>query len=448
MTTAVTRVWENMNTKIRVISFDIDGCIYNKQFNRKLNENWENWGWIHNTQFYRKLMENSVIYSAVIDSNKSLFDALKKENKNFEAVYTCLGSLRQSKETDSNNRPPTCFLVLKFINDYLNKGVNNTKLETLLLADIYGDLPLGESYKKAIEDPTEGEQHSRWRTDTTKVTILYAQIHKIANENPEKEILYDFYDDRKDIHKYIEEMYGKYPELLPKNVTVRLHQYAGSNVVDLKEINGTGFIDMEYRKTVKDMAKLAAITDTDGYSNEDNPEILVGKALLEKGNLLDLLINRKAIPTIEQINNNICLIADFILEMTNMYKITRDSKEFSKELLIGRECPFVLGIYPAIDKSFYVSDRFFRAGFENGELVFSRRKDEKSPWIQMSPRDALREDGLFKQVINTQKASEDSKQNPSNSANKSATLFYRHPSLDQSISMEQNYEKQKNCSIQ
>ncbi len=48
---------------------------------------------------------------------------------------------------------------------------------------------------RAIDKNYKGG-HSDWLFDETKATIIYAQMHKIANENPNEEIVFDFYDDR------------------------------------------------------------------------------------------------------------------------------------------------------------------------------------------------------------------------------------------------------------
>ena len=66
-----------------------------------------------------------------------------------------------------------------------------------------------------------------WVFDDSKFTLLYAQLHKFASENPDVDIDYDFYDDRKNIFQPLHTVFKNYPHLLPKNVTLKMHEYRG-----------------------------------------------------------------------------------------------------------------------------------------------------------------------------------------------------------------------------
>jgi hypothetical protein len=80
-------------------------------------------------------------------------------------------------------------------------------------------------------------------------------MHHITTKNPCELITFDFIDDRWDILEALGRFFGKHPELIPNNVTLRLFCYAGGELVCGKTaFKGTGFIDANYRQTVKDMS--------------------------------------------------------------------------------------------------------------------------------------------------------------------------------------------------
>lgn len=233
---------------IRILSFDFDGCLFNIKYFSE-----------------RDLIKN----------NQALFDEIRQENQNFSKAYTFVGSNRQSNAIDYMNGMArhgiSCFPVMKDVSDYLG-----TTLDTFLLADVFGDLPEGTSYARVIDKSYQGK-HSDFVFDETKVTILYAQMHKIANENPNEPIVFDFYDDRDDILIGLQYFFAQHPDLMPSNIEMRLHQYDGSSVKLFAEIKGVGFIDKNYRQTVKDFSKQALHYRHDGLvrvADFAQPELL------------------------------------------------------------------------------------------------------------------------------------------------------------------------------
>ena len=215
---------------VRVFSFDFDGCIYNRKYQKLKN---------------------------VISSNELLFNAIKKEIKRSDviAAVTFIGSNRQSASLNISNsvsnRTGSCFEDIEVINKHIG-----TQLDKLLLADIYSNLPDGSAFD-AVRDPGFFTTHSECWFDRTKVLLLYAQMHKMALKYPDDQIVFDFYDDKADILKTIQELFSKNPSLIPDNLTFRSHQYAGEDIIDLTPILGTGKADKNYRKTVKNWAEQA-----------------------------------------------------------------------------------------------------------------------------------------------------------------------------------------------
>jgi hypothetical protein len=219
---------------IRVLSFDFDGCLFNLRYIDSENKD-------------------------VITYNQPFLDSLKKENNKYTQSFAFIGSNRQSKEVDDMNARPankgSCFPAIQKVARYL--GI---KLDTFLLADIYGDLADGVSFAKAIEKPLDN-LHASWTFDETKATILYAQMHKMACAFPNEPIEFEFYDDRDDILNELQNFYSKHHHLIPENITLKLIQYAGNAPQNRATIKGTGFIDGNYRQTVKDMAEQAEIKE-------------------------------------------------------------------------------------------------------------------------------------------------------------------------------------------
>jgi len=228
--------------KIRVLSFDFDGCLFNNKYpvipaSLRLRSN-----------------------TKVILANQTFLDSIKEENKTFEKVVTYTGSARQSKGIDDANselnNTESCFIAIEVISKYLEATFDN-----FLMADIYGNLNAGTSFNRAT-DKSYRDSHSASIYDHTKFTLLYAQIHKISEQYPEDEITFDFYDDRGcgdiqpiDVLEDLQTYFTESPNLLPDNVTLCLKHYSGGQVTLLSSIKGTGCVDINYRKTIKDIAK-------------------------------------------------------------------------------------------------------------------------------------------------------------------------------------------------
>ena len=222
---------------IRVLSLDFDGCLFHKAY-------------VVDTTSSKK----------VVHHNQTFLEDIKVGNKSYAKVITFVGSNRQSKQIDDCNTyssgyghyKGSCFPAIQEVSVHLQ-----ATLDTFLLADIYGDLGDGTSYARAIDGNHTGE-HADWLFDETKATILYAQIHKTALAYSNEQIVFDFFDDRTDILDSLRIFFETYPNLMPANVNLRLNGYDGtenSPCVSV-EIQGTGFIDSNYRQTVKDMARI------------------------------------------------------------------------------------------------------------------------------------------------------------------------------------------------
>lgn len=255
------------NSLYRVISLDFDGALFHEKY----------------------LLSDD---KDVIKYNMPFLSSLQQENKQFAKVIGMIGSNRQAFHHDRFNacveivedginygRRGSCFPAMQRICEYLK-----IDLDPFLMADLYGDLENGTSFYKALADTAGYEnnsdqaQHAIWYFDESKATILYAQMHKIALENPDKKIYFDFYDDRIDILSGLYVFFSKNPGIIPANVNLNLHQYEDGVVLNNScHIKGTGIIDSNYKNTVKTMAR----------ESSDRQELTIpGKRAVDRGVLL------------------------------------------------------------------------------------------------------------------------------------------------------------------
>lgn len=235
---------------LKVYSFDFDGCLFNYHY------------------LSSKIKDLS-------ESNKELFASLKKGTGDSNIVF--IGSNRQSLSDDLiNSRQDdrgSCFPML----DLLCKELN-AKPDTFLMTDLYNNLPAGHSFEQALksllpksslynlDEVNKNKPFQDWIHDESKLTVVYAQMHKIASENPLEPIEFNFYDDREDILDGLKTYFSRYPETIPPNITLKLHRYKGTKNLDNSNIdpliasyaslygNNRSKIDSEYRTTVKTMA--------------------------------------------------------------------------------------------------------------------------------------------------------------------------------------------------
>ena len=232
---------------IRILCFDFDGCLFHLDYINSSDKD-------------------------VIAHNKEFLDKLASQSIDFKQVYTSVGSTRQSVSSDYSNsiivknglivgNKGSCFPAIKKIADYLK-----AEHDPFLLADVFGDLPEGTSFNRAI-NPDNKESHSHWLYDESKFIILYAQMHHFARKHPKEELIFDFFDDRSldekdslNILQNLKDYFSRNQQMIPPNLTLRLNHYKGKAQTLIAEIKGdsTSFIDENYAETVKEVAHLAS----------------------------------------------------------------------------------------------------------------------------------------------------------------------------------------------
>ncbi len=264
---------------MQILSFDFDGCLFNKHF-----------------------------HDNVLDCNIGLLNTINNEKTQYDKITVFVGSNRQSVEVDILNSFPfdrkntvgrgSCFPRAKQVAQYLG-----AHLDTFLLSDLAADQPAGTAFNKALDelgqsvyyvdhwsdyepgneakkaharqkDKEREARHASCIDDETKATILYAQMHKSAVENPDMDIVYDFYDDKDNILNALKIFYSDNAFLIPENVTLRLYRYGHLDqenklkaAENIAEIKGKGYRDSSYRETTKMMVQAALNKEISGIVN-------------------------------------------------------------------------------------------------------------------------------------------------------------------------------------
>ncbi|CAM2972814.1 Dot/Icm secretion system substrate [Legionella steigerwaltii] len=281
---------------IRYLSFDFDGCLFNSAYVALPHNN-----------FTKDQTD------AVLVKNREFLEKLKTQNAGFSAAYGLIGSTRQDYITDLMNCgiqtrfKGSCCPAIATVCDYL--GIT---FEPLMLADIEGELESGTSYQRIMDEIKNGTWSEPGKTihehaglvnvDECKRTILFAQMQKAAADHPGEEIIFDFFDDRPEILGALEEYFTKYPHMIPKNVGLRLHSYAGETALLVAAIPGTGNPISNYQLCVRTMHKnlnamnevAEALKDFALTTRPEEKIFSIVKELAEKGLFLESSEEAKA----------------------------------------------------------------------------------------------------------------------------------------------------------
>ena len=217
---------------------------------------------------------------AILEANQEFLDSIKANNDLYAQTHVFIGSNRQSESDDSGNgcrnKNGSCYPHIKAVSDYLEAN-----FDPFLLADLYNNLPAGEAYQKACsllneshdydDDTFHKKEHLNWLHDESKLSILIAQIHKLASEHPDDEIEFYFFDDKKEILDGLSAFFSKEENLkfLPKNLInfyltpyPKIKSEDGESYISYEPIKGTGEIDPNYRQTVKNIAAASIESET------------------------------------------------------------------------------------------------------------------------------------------------------------------------------------------
>ena len=215
-------------------SLDADGCLFNAKYHRS---------------------------KQVLASNQSLLGHMTSKAQDTKHIVLLVGSNRQSHTLDQSNSidngTMSCFLAIEEITTYLSTTLDqhHVWLDRFLLADIHSDVAAGTAFSQAI-NPHHAGPHAETVFDRSKITLLYAQIHKLACEHRDKQITYNFYDDRQDILNSLILFLNHHLDLIPNHIIVNLYCYIGNEPLLLSRLSGTGLVNPYYDQHVKALANI------------------------------------------------------------------------------------------------------------------------------------------------------------------------------------------------
>ncbi|MFA6303419.1 MAG: hypothetical protein WC627_09885 [Legionella sp.] len=314
---------------IRVTSFNFDGCLFNEKYHKTYADDVMAEG-----VYDKKNIKNR----SIIKANAKLFGSIEKTQKNYDRTIIMNGSQRQSQADDKyylkKNKTGSALIALQDIKLYFNpdtkeKAVGKSgslQLDPYLLADSYAGWDPSYSFAKATT--RKKVKHPDWKADPSCLTIVYAQIHKIAKENPHQEIVFDYYHNDNEILQNLHGFFAKNPKMMPANVKLQLHQYSGGPIQDLPAIIGTGSIDVEFKNTIKKMqSKLKSI-------RLYNTKIETSNLFEDIKKFVSLgLIEDKEIENLKHNFNNCKTVDDYLKFQFIAYRITSNELQNKAKLL-------------------------------------------------------------------------------------------------------------------
>lgn len=203
-------------------------------------------------------------------SNNTLIKYIKKQAGYADQQILMLGSNRQCYIYDElnakNKGTSSIYIELDELLTFLNKSIIDGKinLDKFTLADLHTDNGKSKSHYNKILDGVRPEERNAF--DSSKINIVYAFAHRIANKYADAEITIHFWDDISSILLAIKTFFSTHPYLLPNNVKLNLHQYKGE-IKSTEMLVGTGVIDQNYKLNTMLMAVMC------GYDNDKNNNV-------------------------------------------------------------------------------------------------------------------------------------------------------------------------------
>ena len=267
--------------KVKYISLDYDGCLKNPAYAAALDAAKAGKDNVKSPKY--DIIPDAAL---LIDHNSVLLAEIKRDQQasQYQSLSVMVGSNRQDISTDKGNRDGVAFPGIQNIAVYLNANFDG-----FLLTDAYNDLAPGKTFSTAIDfyehyytlrledheraarvsklDQQSGQHtiddkayqvEERYGKDKTKISLIYAQMHKAASDHPEEDVVFDFYDDLDEILNPTCQFYTSHPDLMPNNLSLRLHRYSGEEIEHKKEIQGQGIIDEHYYANTRFMYECGA----------------------------------------------------------------------------------------------------------------------------------------------------------------------------------------------
>ncbi len=236
-----------LRKRVNYIMYDIDGCLYHAS----KDGNPENW---------------------LIRTNSDLLyqQVRRIRSEKFDEVIVAYDTNRQDFEIDGVNAfvngNGSFTPALPMMQNYLAaRSSCQVSMNPFLTTDLFHDAAIGQTYEGILAYQRDYKKYSfnyrqdiyqhafnRTLIDRNKILIALTHAHQAAILNPDaEEIVMDFYDDMSDILDELKAFFTANTDLLPSNIVLNLHRYAGGKSHQEKPIKGTGSIDRQYEWTAR-----------------------------------------------------------------------------------------------------------------------------------------------------------------------------------------------------
>jgi hypothetical protein len=266
---------KDVEMSVLVFSIDFDGCLGHQEF--------------YETQD-----------CDLIKANQPFLHYLADLGRTYEDKVLMIGSSRQSSFIDfmsqkGNRQLLRCFPYYLQIAGFL--GIH---FDSLLMADVYANLAPGTAYnlELAVDYPfKDKDDFSKYHMkalafqasqrspvppdafcDVSKVSLIYAQVHKMAHKYYPNLVVFKFFDDDLKNLNGIYAIFHRYPDLLPLNLRLDLCQYDGDELKDLYSLQGSGALDQDFYQTVLDIKRQGHLSPWD---NSKDLSIYFNQNLIE-----------------------------------------------------------------------------------------------------------------------------------------------------------------------
>lgn len=299
---------------VRAMSFDFEGCLYNENY----HQHYDSYKYMHGNK------NGSAVYAPVIQANIALIKIIKQDNKRYAKNIVMNGSELQSNKLIKHGKKggrkavtsDLCTESLKEISE-----VTHTEMDDFLLADAYGNKYPGYSYLAASSPEYDSKKfdyvHPKSYLDETMLTIVYAQMHKLANEHYNRPVVFEYYASDSNKLGQLQEFFENNPDLVPQNVTLQLKLYKTTiptayddstpkteyTLKEMKPIIGRGMIDKNYYNTVREIHNaLIPLFDHNSNFRKQAKRVLANPQLKRQG-AMAALPNREEIKPIMKLSD-------------------------------------------------------------------------------------------------------------------------------------------------
>ena len=237
------------------------------------------------------ILDPGLMGSIMLQANPALLEHMSSHSDPHTVQLVGLGADRQTYDDDleamKSKLTGSIFNDLFYLSQHLHTSLAakniHVGLQPLTIADIPLRRPSGDHFRRVVTNHY-GKQAS-CVSDKSKFAYLYANVCDVSTQYPDTDITINFYEHDKDVIDGLYATFHDYPTLLPKKVTLVIHQYDGELRMTLPKISGENTNVDEFRDNVSYLYSLA----------KSNPDRAAGDSIniVKDVNIKEFLANRK-----------------------------------------------------------------------------------------------------------------------------------------------------------